>query len=178
MKIHSSCTRIATLVGAAALCACSKPEAPLPAGVANVTSAASTAVPAVPAPPTNQPVMACAMVTPAAMSAILGAAVIAKPDEAMGRTGCIYTPAGGTGPAVELRVEWGAAQMAIKGVGMAGRAEPGLTNPLAGLGDQAVQVGPAIMIATGEDLVTVVFASVDDVVPKAKAIFALVKARL
>jgi hypothetical protein len=165
--------RLAVAIGAALLAvACSKPDSPAPSGAVNTPTAASAAV------SDKQPVMACAMVTPDAMSAILGGAVIAKPDEGTGRTGCIYTPASGTGPAVELRVEWGAAQMAIKGVGMAGRAEPGLANPLAGLGDQAAQMGPALMIATGEDLVTITFGNVDDVVPKAKAIFALVKARL
>jgi hypothetical protein len=85
---------------------------------------------------------------------------------------------GGPGPAVELRIEWGMAQIAIKGVGMAGRAEPGLASPLAGLGDQAAQLGPALMIASGEDLVTIIASGVDEVVPKAKAILALVKPRL
>lgn len=160
---------LAVLLAAALLAACSKSESPASSAAPNALAAAA---------PAKQPVMACAMVTPDAMSAILGSAVIAKPDEGTGRTGCIYTPASGTGPAVQLRVEWGAAQIAIKGVGMAGRAEPGLANPLAGLGDQAAQMGPALMIATGEDLVTITFGNVDDVVPKAKAIVALVKPRL
>lgn len=163
---------LAALLAATLLAACSKPESPAPTAVAN--AAATTAA----AAPTKPVFTACEMVTQAAMSAILGGAVIAKPDEGAGRTGCIYLPASGSGPAVELRVEWGAAQMAIKGVGMAGRAEPGLANPLAGLGDQAAQMGPALMIATGEDLVTIVASGVDDLVPKAKAILALVKTRL
>jgi hypothetical protein len=165
--------RLAVLLAAALLAACSKQESAVPSGAANAPTAASAGAPAKPV------VLACDMVTQAAMSAILGGAVIAKPDDgAAGRTGCIYTPASGTGPAVELRVEWGMAQIAIKGVGMAGQAEPGIASPLAGLGDQAAQMGPALMIATGEDLVTIIFAGVDDVVPKAKAILALVKARL
>jgi hypothetical protein len=162
----------AVLLAGALLAACSKSESPASSAAPNAPVPASAAALA------KQPVTACTMVTQDAMSAILGAAVVAKPDEGTGRTGCIYTPASGTGPAVELRVEWGMAQIAIKGVGMAGRAEPGLANPLAGLGDQAAQMGPALMIATGEDLVTITFGSVDDVVPKAKAIFALVKPRL
>ena len=163
---------LAVLLAAALLAACSNPESPASSATPNAAGATAAAAPDKP------PVTACAMVSPDAMSAILGGAVVAKPDEGSGRTGCIYTPASGTGPAVELRVEWGAAQMAIKGVGMAGRAEPGLANPLAGLGDQAAQMGPALMIATGEDLVTLTFGNADDVVPKAKAIFALVKPRL
>jgi len=163
---------LALLLAAALLAACSKQE---PAAPATAATAPTSAVAAVPAKPVAT---ACEMVTPAAMSAILGAEVVARPDEGAGRTGCIYTPASGTGPAVELRVEWGAAQMAIKGVGMAGRAEPGLASPLAGLGDQAAQMGPALMIATGEDLVTLITSGVDDLVPKAKAILALVKPKL
>ena len=45
-------------------------------------------------------------------------------------------------------------------------------------GDQAAQMGPALMIATGEDLVTLITSGVDDLVPKAKAILALVKPKL
>jgi len=162
----------ALILAAVLLAACSKQEPAMPSATVNAPAATAAAAPAKPVP------MACEMVTPAAMSAILGAEVVARPDEGAGRTGCIYKPASGTGPAVELRVEWGAAQMAIKRVGMAGRAEPGLANPLAGLGDQAAQMGPALMIATGEDLVTLTTSGVDDVVPKAKAILALVKPRL
>jgi len=162
----------ALILAAVVLAACSKQEPAMPSAAVNPPAATAAAAPAKPVP------MACEMVTPTAMSAILGAEVVARPDEGAGRTGCIYTPASGTGPAVELRVEWGAAQMAIKGVGMAGRAEPGLASPLAGLGDQAAQMGPALMIATGEDLVTLITSGVDDLVPKAKAILALVKPRL
>jgi hypothetical protein len=163
----------AALLAAALLAACSKQESPAPAAAAHAPTTASAAAPAKPV------ATACEMVTQAAMSAILGGAVSAKADEGMGRTGCIYLPAsGGPGPAVELRIEWGMAQIAIKGVGMAGRAEPGLASPLAGLGDQAAQLGPALMIASGEDLVTIIASGVDEVVPKAKAILALVKPRL
>lgn len=170
MTHHLRC-RFAVFLAAALVAACTKPDSPASAAATLATGASSAA-------PAKQPATACEMVTPAAMSAILGAAVTAKPDEGAGRTGCIYLPASGAGAAVELRIEWGAAQMAIKGVGMAGRAEPGLANPLAGLGDQAAQVGPALMIATGEDLVTLITSGVDDLVPKAKAILALVKPKL
>jgi len=163
---------LALILVAAVLVACSKQESAMHSAAVNAPAATAATAPAKPV------AMACEMVTPATMSTILGGQVVAKPDEGAGRTGCIYLPASGTGPAVELRVEWGAAQMAMKSVGMAGQAEPGLASPLAGLGDQAAQMGPALMIATGEDLVTIIFGGVDDVVPKAKAIFAMVKARL
>lgn len=171
--IHHLRCPLSLLVAAALLAACSKQESAVPSAAVNAPPTTSTAAPAKPV------ATACEMVTQAAMSAILGGAVSAKADEGMGRTGCIYLPAsGGAGPAVELRIEWGMAQIAIKGVGMVGRSEPGLASPLAGLGDQAAQMGPALMIASGEDLVTIIASGVDDVVPKAKAILALVKPRL
>jgi hypothetical protein len=52
-------------------------------------------------------------------------------------------------------------------MGMMGKHEPGLTNPYDGIGDQAATVGPALMIRTGEDLVTIV-----------KRIFETAKARM
>lgn len=79
----------------------------------------------------------------------------------------VALPTRGTGPAVVLRIEWGAAQIAIKGAGMAGQAEPG---------DPTAQRGPALMIATGEDLETIVFDGVDAIAPEANAIFALAHA--
>lgn len=172
MICHLRCP-LALILAAVVLAACSKQEPAAPPSAAAATASAATAAPA------KAAATACEMVTQAAMSTILGAEVVAKADEGMGRTGCIYLPASGTGPALEFRVEWGMAQIAIKGVGMAGRAEPGLANPLAGLGDQAAEMGPALMIATGEDLVTITFGGlVDDRLPKAKAILELVKARL
>lgn len=54
------------------------------------------------------------------------------------------------------------------------RAEPGIDHPLAGVGDQAVTVGPAIMVRTGDDLVTIVLSGVDARIEKAKLIFTTV----
>jgi hypothetical protein len=62
--------------------------------------------------------------------------------------------------------------------GLMGRREPGLTNPYDGIGDQAAAVGPALMIRTGEDLMTIVFTGVIDAPAKAKRIFATAKARM
>ena len=170
---HSAPYRLALSFAAAALLvACSKPESAATSS-ATPPSTASTAAPAKPR------AMACAMVPQDAMSAILGGAVTAKPsDRSNGQTQCIYSATSGISPYADLKIEWGMGPMAMKGVGMANRAEPGLANPFEGLGDQAAQIGPALMIRSGEDLVTIVFSGVDDALPKARKVFALVKAAL
>jgi hypothetical protein len=122
---------------------------------------------------------ACAMVTQAEMSAILGAAVIAEPnDRSNGKTECVYKAASGVSPYVELSVDWGSGEAAMMATGMMSKIEPGLTSPYAGIGDQASAVGPMLMIRTGDDLMTIVFSGVDDLPGKAKAIFTTAKARM
>lgn len=156
-----------------ALGGCTKPES----AAAPPPAVAAAAAPAPAAP--RQPLQACVMATAAEMSAILGGAVVGAGDDRFnGQTSCIYSPASGISPYAELKVEWGSGEGAMMAMGMMGRIEPGITNPLEGLGDQAAQVGPALMIRTGEDLVTIVLSGVDDPVAKARAIFATVKPRL
>jgi hypothetical protein len=140
-------------------------------------SPATNADPAAVVPPPSA--RACDMVTAEEMSAILGATVRAeRNDRSNGKTECIYTPDEGISPYVELSVEWGSGEAAMMGVGMAAQAEPGLANPYEGLGDQAVAVGPALMIRTGEDLVSIVFSGVEDAPSKAKRIFDTTKSRM
>ncbi len=62
--------------------------------------------------------------------------------------------------------------------GVMGRQEPGLTSPYDGIGDQAVAVGPALMIRTGDDLVSIVFSGVSGAPAKARRIFDTAKARM
>ncbi len=127
----------------------------------------------------RQSVRACAMVTAVEMSAILGAPVVAEAnDRSNGRTECVYKPTSGTSPYVELSVDWGGGQAAMAATGMMGRLEPGLTNPYEGIGDQAAADGPALMIRTGEDLVTIVSSGVSDAPAKAKQIFETAKGRM
>jgi len=127
----------------------------------------------------RQSVRACAMVTAAEMSAILGAPVTAEAnDRSNGKTECIYTPTSGISPYVELSVDWGGGEAAMTATGMMRKMEPGLTNPYEGLGDQAAAVGPALMIRTGEDLVTIVSSGVSDAPAKAKQIFETAKGRM
>jgi hypothetical protein len=59
-----------------------------------------------------------------------------------------------------------------------GKAEPGLTSPYDGIGDQAAAVGTGLMIRTGDDLVTIMFSGVADAPAKAKRIFDTAKARM
>jgi hypothetical protein len=120
---------------------------------------------------------ACALVTAAEMSAILGTPVAAATRP--GRDSeCNYTATSGAGPAVKLSVDWGDGKIAMASAGTMAKREPGLTSPYAGIGDQAVAVGPALMIRTGEDLVTIVFTGVSGAPAKARRIFDTAKARM
>lgn len=167
---------LAVLLVLLALHGCSKQSATLtPAAADSHVSTARTAAPE----PQRNDAKACELVTAEEMSAILGAAVRAEPnDRSNGKTECIYTSVEGVSPYVEFSVEWGSGEGAMAGVGMAAQAEPGLASPYEGLGDQAAAVGPALMIRTGEDLVMLVFSGVDDIPSKAKRIFAAAKARM
>jgi hypothetical protein len=164
---------VSVLSALPALQGCSRPPAQ-PASAATADAPTPAAQPSATASP-----LACALVTPAEMSTILGSAVSAEPnDRSNGKTECIYKPEEGVSPYVELAVEWGSGEGAMMGVGMAAQAEPGLASPYEGLGDQAVAIGPVLMIRTGEDLVTIVFSGVEDTPEKAKRIFDTAKARM
>jgi hypothetical protein len=151
-----------------ALTGCSKSDAP-PKAVAQSSTA--------PVAAREQP-KACALVTESEMSSILGGVVVAKGEDRPVQTTCTYSPTSGISPYAELKVDWGDGEAGMLGAGMAGRVEPGMTNPLAGIGDQAVMVGPVLMIRKGEDLITIVLSGVDDPLAKAKRIFATASPRM
>jgi hypothetical protein len=155
--------------GLAFLSACSKPEAP-------------AAAPPVAAAPAAKPVAeptACSMVTQEQMSEILGMTVIGVPDESSsGVTKCVYTASKSLSPDASIEVEWGEGQAAMMGVGIANQAEPGITDPLDGLGDEAAQVGPVLFVRSGDDLVKIYLTGLTDVVPAARKVLALVQAKL
>lgn len=111
---------------------------------------------------------ACAVVTEAEMTAILGHAVTAK---VKGGSACNYTPMSGTFPHVELTINWGDADVAMSATGMLGRVEPGLTSPYAGIGDKAFTVGPSVWIKKGADLIIIELVGVKDVPATAKRIY-------
>jgi hypothetical protein len=94
------------------------------------------------------------------MSAIVGVALTAEAEESSSSTTCRYRPAQGGG-LVQVEVNWGAGEAAMTGVSIVSRLEPGIAEALAGVGDQAAAVGPALMIRTGEDLITLTFFDVD-----------------
>jgi hypothetical protein len=128
------------------------------------------------APRRPEPV-ACTLVSESEMSAILGAPVETDPNLRTGNK-CIYKVATGVGPYVELSVDMGDGKTAMAAMGMMGKKEPGITSPYDGIGDQAATVGTALMIRTGEDLVTIVFSGVTDAPAKARRIFDTAKPRM
>ena len=118
---------------------------------------------------------ACELVTQAEMSSILGSPVVAAEH---GSNKCIYTAASGISPYVEFSVDLGDGEAAMGATRMMATKEPGIADPYEGVGDEAASVGPALMIRTGEDLVTLVFSGVEDVPDKARRIFDTAKARM
>jgi hypothetical protein len=121
---------------------------------------------------------ACEMVTQSEMSAILGEAVAAKDTtHSAGETACTYSAPSGL-PTVQLAVDWGEGEAAMGAYAMLNRNEPGIGSPYDGVGDQAVALGPALMIRTGDDLMKLIFSGVDDAPAKAKKIFQTAKPRL
>jgi hypothetical protein len=118
------------------------------------------------------------MVTQSEMSAILGEAVAAKDTtHSTGETACTYSAPSGL-PTVQVEVDWGEGETAMGAYAMLNRVEHGAVSPYEGVGDQAVAMGPALMIRTGDDLMKLIFSGVDDVPTKAKKIFQTAKARL
>lgn len=147
-------------------------------GVAGSHASASTGSPSTAAatPPHTIPA-ACTLVTAAEMSTILGAPVVAV-ERKGGYTECTYSPVSGVSPAVTLSVEWGDGKIAMASAGFMAKLEPGLTSPYQGIGDQAIAVGPTLMIRTGEDLMKIVFTGVSGAPAKAKRIFDTAKPRM
>ncbi len=134
-----------------------------------------------PAPKAAEPVKqasACEMVTQSEMSAILGVAVAAKDTtHSAGETTCTYSAPSGF-PTMQMEVDWGDGEAAMGAFAMLNRNEPGIGNPYDGVGDQAVAIGPTLMIRMGEDLMKLVFSGVDDAPAKARKIFQTAKPRL
>jgi hypothetical protein len=92
-------------------------------------------------------------------------------------TACTYSAPSGL-PTVQMEVDWGDGEVAMSAFAMLNRNEPGIGSPYDGIGDQAVAIGPTLMIRTGEDLMKLVFSGVDDAPAKAKKIFQTAKPRL
>jgi hypothetical protein len=122
---------------------------------------------------------ACELVSAADMSAVLGSAVGAVADDRGGQTKCTYETAGGEigAPYAEVQLNWGDGAAGMKGAGaMESQLAPAM-GELKGVGDQAIAVGPMILIRRGEDLITLVISGVQNV-PAAKKLYGLIDARL
>jgi outer membrane protein OmpA-like peptidoglycan-associated protein len=149
---------------------CSKPES-APVTAAEVSRADAAA-------PKETERTACEMVTAAEMSNILGTALSAEGENGGGTTTCRYHPSTGSSPHVEMKVEWGGGAAAMTAFGILGRREPGISNPMAGLGDEASAIGPALMVRVGDDLVNLTLWGVDDRIATAKRIVSAVRPRM
>ena len=167
--------RGAVLIVMAALAGCGTGKPP----PAQATSASDQAAAAAAIARAQKPAAkACEMVTESEMSGILGVAVTAKDlTHSSGATDCKWSTPSGF-PAVELEVDWGDGEVAMRAAAMMNQREPGITSPYDGLGDQAIAVGPALMIQTGEDVLKMVFTGITDAPAKAKKIFTAAKARM
>ena len=172
-----------------ALPGCSGPAPATAESAPEVTPAASAASAAAATAASAQPASsnkgaaakptACVLVTATEMSEIFGSALQAEAHEgSVDKTECIYKPADGVSPYIELTVEWGEGETAMRAVGAMANTEPGIANPYAGIGDQAAAVGTALMIRTGDDLVTITFSGVDDAPAKARNIYGTLKPKL
>ncbi|HEY5086657.1 MAG TPA: hypothetical protein VII66_04775 [Gemmatimonadaceae bacterium] len=127
----------------------------------------------------RKPPVACAMVTPAEMSIILGSSVVAEPHEgSSNQTQCIYKGTSPHSPYVEFTVNWGDGEGAMEAQGMLGQHQAGLTKAYPGVGDQAYAVGPELMIRNGDDLVTLLVLGVTDAPATVKRIFDTAKPRM
>lgn len=154
------------------LIACSTKEKTIPESQqAAVTTASAPA-------PQRQPTLACAMVTPAEMSAILGSSVVAESHDDGNKTECIYKGATPQSPYVEFTVNRGDGEGAMTAQAMLGQQQAGLTHAYAGIGDQAYAVGPELMIRNGDDLVTLLVMGVSDAPATVKRIFDTAKPRM
>ncbi len=167
------------LLALPAITGCSRPATPAAAATADIPAPTASAAAAAPA---REDAKACDLVTAQEMSAILGASVAATSDDhSNGRTGCIYKsdkPIEHTSPYAEFSVDWGSGEGAMAANASLAQHEPGISDPYAGIGDQAVAMGPVLMIRSGEDLITITLSGVDDVPAKAKKIFDTAKARM
>jgi hypothetical protein len=163
-------SRIASVVLLLTVAGCSRPEA---AATLTTPEAGATAAAQQDAART-----ACVMVTAVEMASVVGATVSAEGENGVGTTTCRYRPAARSAPYVEIRIDWGAADAAMMGVGLLSRREPGISNPLAGVGDEASVVGPVLMVRVGEDLVNLTLWGVDDDVPAARRIIGLLRPRM
>jgi len=164
-------------------CSGSTPPAAQVSGAdASAPTASQEAPPAPPVadvPVPGGPRKACNLVTASEMSSILGSAVAATPhDETEGVTTCSYSPVAATGPSVEFTISFGDGGSTLRAVAGMSNYDPNPGKAFAGIGDRADVLGPAIVIQTGDDLVSLTLVGVADQPAAAKRIFETAKSRL
>ncbi|MGH8796780.1 MAG: hypothetical protein ACREXI_06965 [Caldimonas sp.] len=166
---------------------CSKEgAAPVAARTAPPVATAATVKATAVAPDSKKRASACAIVTQAEMSAILGGAVVAAAggnDRPPSSTECIYSSAVGPSPYAELEVDWGGGDPQVLGAaaGLAKGAAPvGAVDPLQGLGERAYKVtADQVFISTQGNLMMIRFPPrTGDVIAKARRIYETAKARM
>lgn len=155
------------------LAACAKKDTAVPKSQQDTATAAEAPA------PQRIPKVACAIVTPAEMSTILGSTVAGEPSEnGSNETRCVYKGASPHSPYAEFTVNWGDGEGAMAAQKMLGQHEAGLTHEYSGIGDQSYAVGPELMIRSGDDLVTLLVLGVTDTPATMKRIFDTAKPRM
>jgi hypothetical protein len=155
--------------------------------VATAACSQQNADPVAPPQPTSRaeagaaqqpPPSACTLVTTAEMSGIVGTAMSADGENGTGTTVCRYRATASSTPAVEIKIDWGNGAAGMMGAGLVGLREPGVADPLAGLGDQAAVVGPTVWVRLGDDLVILTLSGIDDDTATARRIVDVVRPRM
>lgn len=168
-------TTLVLVLSLAALSGCGKSESTMP-DAAPATSAQEEAQPQATA--ARSAPKACDLITADEMTAMVGEPVQGTPDEGGGRTGCVWQPASGGMPYVELKIEWGGGEAAMMASGFLGKVEPGINSAFDDLGDEAVQNGAGVWIKRGDDLVTITPVGTENSESLVRKIYEMATARL
>jgi outer membrane protein OmpA-like peptidoglycan-associated protein len=121
---------------------------------------------------------ACELVTASDLSAIVGATLVSDGGNGGDSNTCRFTSSTGTLPSVQVEIDWGGGAAAMTATGLLARHEPGIADPLAGIGDQATAIGPAVWVRVGEDLLNLTLLGVDDGPAVARRIVGLMRPRM
>ena len=180
-------------LGALVSAGCSKQVTPQVVAVAATSADSATTTPA-----QAQHASACALVTPAEMSAILGGEVQAAAggnERPPSSTECIYSSPSATNtgsgldevagaiPYAEMEVDWGGGDPQVLGTatGLVNSAAPAVApDSLEGLGDRAYKVtADQVFISTHGNLMMIRFPRrSEDVIAKARRIYETAKNRM
>ena len=163
--------RLARVGAAMLLAAACSSKSETPAHDATTTPANQSAL-------TTPTPSACELLTAVDISAIVGRSLIVDSETGGDRSVCRFKPATGSVPSVEVTVDWGGGAAAMTATGLLARREPGITDPLDGIGDQAATIGPALWVRVGEDLLNLTLFGVDDRASTARRIVAVMRPRM